>query len=346
MNQKATVSHADIAAILNITQSTVSRALDPARCHLISEATRRKVEETAISLGFQPNIHARRTRTKCSEALTVVIDNQMSPQSYFSDFSQNNQRLTFDSLNGIVDGATEAGFEVKLLPLHSHREISADFLLRHLQFPYSDGIIFMGYHYMRNFYDVIKDSNIPHIIVSGSAVPDVPMPAFIPDPEPGIREAAAELLKHGHRKFLYQAFDLKGTPAYQYERCEVWKRVLHELNPESTLETIDIPDAMTLRKTARKFAESPQDFTAILTANDGAADIWRREFQYYGVKVPGDFAIVGFDGNDSFPELSSISVPYYEISRAAARNVIAAVKDNGTVKEQKFATSFKPGSTI
>lgn len=348
MSQKNTVSHADIAALLKVTQSTVSRALDPARSHLISEATRRRVEEAAASLGFQPNIHARRTRTRCSEALTVVIDNLIPPpQHYFNDFSQMNQQLTFDFLTGIVDGATEDGFEVKLLPLHSRKEISADFLQRSLRFPYSDGIIFIGYHFMRDFYSLISgNSSVPHLIVSGSAVQDAPMPAFAPDPEPGIRAAAAELIRRGHRCFLYQAFDLNRIPAYQYERYAVWERVLKELAPQSILRTIDIPDAKELRRAARSFAESPQDFTAILTANDGAADIWRRELDYYGAKVPGDFAVVGFDGNESFSGLSSVVVPYYGIGRAAAHAVITAVKNGKTVDGERFATTFRLGNTI
>ena len=125
-------------------------------------------------------------------------------------------------------------------------------------------------------------------------------PAFIPDPESGIRLAAEELIRRGHRRFLYHAFALGQTPAYQLERYGAWNRILHEIAPNVSIVTADAPDAPALRALAQETAKTRSN-TAILAANDGAAELWRRELAYCGASIPEDFAIIGYDGNDCFP---------------------------------------------
>ena len=56
-----------IAARLNLSQSTVSRALNDYRD--ISDRTKQLVREAADELGYQPNIHARRLALGKSETL-------------------------------------------------------------------------------------------------------------------------------------------------------------------------------------------------------------------------------------------------------------------------------------
>jgi DNA-binding LacI/PurR family transcriptional regulator len=347
VNCKNNISHSDIAEMVNVTRSTVSRALDPKRSHLVGKATRAKIRETASNLGFTPNIHARRVKNSCSETITLVMDSIAPEKKYYGIFNQYHHNLVFELMDGVVNGAIDEGFEVKLMPLNSRKAIDRDFLIKHLEFPYSDGVIFLGYSKMRKFYDVIKNCNTPLLIVSGSAIPDLEIPLFSPNPETGIKAAAEYLVSKGHRHFAYHAFNFSTPPFYQQERFEQWEKVLLDLDSSITLETIEAPDLNTIRNLSDSFAQKHK-FTALLAANDGAAQIWRNELQLRGIKIPDDIAIIGYDGNNSFEDIASVCVPFYEMAYAASNKLakIAKEKKSVEISSEWFDTTFKQGKTI
>ncbi len=346
MNQKNNISHSDIAKLANVTRSTVSRALDPKHCHLVSAKTREKIEKIATEHGFVQNIHARRVKNLCSEAITLVIDNLVTDRKYFSDFNHYTQRITFDTIDGIVNGAIDEGFEVKLIPLNTRKPVDEEFLVKHLEFPYSDGVIFIGYFKMRQYYDILKNCQSPMLIVSGSDIPDVDIPVFFPNPLPGINEAAKCLIEQGHRNFAYHAFDLSTPPFYQKERLKAWQNALESINSTINFEVIEAPDMKSIGNMARSFS-SECPFSVILAANDGAAHVWRHELGLCGVRIPEDIAIVGYDGNTSYQGLSSVAVPYYDMAYAASNRLVKIVKEKQAVEIQgeQFSTFFRTGST-
>jgi DNA-binding LacI/PurR family transcriptional regulator len=333
--------------MLNVTRSTVSRALDPKRCNLVNEKTKIKIEETAKNLGYTPNIHARRVKNLCSETITLVMDSIASDTKYFDLFNQYYHTPIFEFMDGIINGAIDEGYEVKLMPLNSKKALDRDFLIKHLEFPYSDGIIFLGYLKMRKFYDVIKNCNTPLLVVNGSDIPDLEIPLFYPDPEPGIKEAAEYLLSQGHRNFLYHAFDLSTPLFYQTERYEMWKKTLSDLEPSTNLEIIEAANMDEIHKFSDSFSKKHK-FTALLASNDGAAHIWQQELVSRGIKIPDDIAIVGYDGNNSFKDLASVSVPFYEMAYAASNKLAKVAKERKSVKlcSKQFVTSFKKGKTV
>lgn len=82
-------------------------------------------------------------------------------------------------------------------------------------------------------------------------------------------------------------------------------------------------------------------FTAIMCINDSMADRWIRELNYMGISVPEDKAVIGFDNNPAYPELSTVDIPRKEVGRQAAQMVIEAIKNKSShceniVKASKF----------
>ncbi len=68
----------ELAATLGIHPSTVSRALDPARSHLVAATTRERISEAATAAGYRPNPTAaglRRGRTMTVGVLTPDLGN-------------------------------------------------------------------------------------------------------------------------------------------------------------------------------------------------------------------------------------------------------------------------------
>ena len=82
-------------------------------------------------------------------------------------------------------------------------------------------------------------------------------------------------------------------------------------------------------------------FTAMLCVNDPMADRWIRELKYAGISVPEDKAVIGFDNNPAYPELSTVDVPRKEVGRQAAQVLIETIKNKkqsnkSIVKESRF----------
>lgn len=98
------------------------------------------------------------------------------------------------------------------------------------------------------------------------------------------------------------------------------------------------PDERTIKNMAadKKILDS---FTAILCVNDPMADRWVRELAYVGISVPGDKAVVGFDNNPSYQELSSIDIQRKNVGREAAQMVINAIKSGTICRENRILTS-------
>ena len=78
----------DIALKCGCSRATVSRALDPAKKHMISDKTRKKIEECAQCMEYQENISARRLRTGKTSTIAMVLPQYMlfgNPSDDFQD---------------------------------------------------------------------------------------------------------------------------------------------------------------------------------------------------------------------------------------------------------------------
>ncbi len=49
-------------------------------------------------------------------------------------------------------------------------------------------------------------------------------------------------------------------------------------------------------------------FSAILCVNDPMADRWIRELSYAGISVPKEKAVIGFDNNPAYQEISTVDI--------------------------------------
>ena len=107
------------------------------------KSTKIKIEETAKNLGYTPNIHARRVKKSMQRNHHIGNgDSIASDTKYFDLFNQYYHTPILEFMDGVINGAVDEGYEVKLMPLNSKKTLDREFLMKHLEFPYSDGIIF------------------------------------------------------------------------------------------------------------------------------------------------------------------------------------------------------------
>lgn len=99
MRQKPETTIHDIAKALNISASTVSRALKDNP--LISEATRNRIKKAAVEMGYRPNIMAANFRTRRTNTIGVIVP--LINRHFFSSV-----------ISGIEDVAYQQGFAVSI----------------------------------------------------------------------------------------------------------------------------------------------------------------------------------------------------------------------------------------
>jgi LacI family transcriptional regulator len=102
-----------VAALAGVSLGTVSNVLN--KPHLVSEATRSRVEQAMASLGFVRNESARQLRTGRSSILAYVVLDAGNP--FFTDVAQ-----------GIEEAAQEAGLSVFLCNSNENADREASYL--------------------------------------------------------------------------------------------------------------------------------------------------------------------------------------------------------------------------
>ncbi len=346
VKKKHSINHYDIAREVNMTQATVSRALDPSKCHLVSPTTRKKIDDMVTKLGYRPNIHARRVRTSSSESITLVIDSIISQNVTYSDFNLHISELTMEMLRGMIDCATENSFDIKMLQLHSKETLQKEKLFEHIGFPYSDGVIFMGYHYLKNVFEIIKERKLPVLAILPTDSSHSPMPTVSTDLSRGFHEAIKALVNAGHSKIFFGCLD-DTFSRFQKSRYQHYREAMKDFSLDIHSGTVVTTSALEVRRKAESFAVNAE-FTALICVNDSLANYWLKELQYLRLPQERILALVGFDANPAYPELSSISIPYYEIGYAGVKRVIEAIKNHETKINDNLLlpSSLRLGKTI
>lgn len=349
MTAKRPITHKDIARQLGISQSTVSRALDPAHRHLISAAVVEKVQKLSEESGFQGNVLARRLRNRRTETITLVMPEAIFEAPKNVDFEIGNHLLPWRQVIGHMRSAQAAGYDVKLVPKMDNSDMDYDKILAHVGFPHSDGVVFCGHTTVPNNLSVLKNRGVPYVITSAFPIAGM-HPLVSVDQQPGIIAALNYLFEHGHQKIACLAFaeDFTTRPVWG-SRYQTWKETMERRGYYKPDLLIQCPTERGLRDLLAKSAHN-LPFTAVFCSNDIAAHRLVKELQNLNVKVPQDVAVVGFDNNILFhnvsPRLSTIDLPFEAMGRRASEGLINVIEGReGIVGQVLLPTTFEHNQT-
>lgn len=327
--RKRPVTHVDIARRLGISQSTVSRALDPHHRHLVRPEVVQQVLTASTKAGFQGNVLARRLRSRRAETITVVIPGGVFRPPLVPDFEAGNHLLEWQELHGVLQVAQERGYEVKMVPQATSDDEVAR-LLAGIGYPHSDGVVFCGLGSGPTDLTDLRRRGIPWVITGGYEHP-ARRPLVACDQVPGLEAGVQHLLERGHRRIACLTF------ASDFASAAVWRprygtvqRVLSDAGCWDVSLLWTTPDEQTLRSRLHA-AGRTLPFTAAVCVNDGLASRLVRELLNAGFQVPTDVAVLGFDDNPLFhhlqPALSTVHLPYEEVGRRAASMLIDAIEE-------------------
>ncbi len=326
------LTHKDIARLVGVSQSTVSRALDPASSHLISDKVVEDIQRVSKEMGFQGNILARRLRNRRAETITLVVPSEAFKPPSNLDFEVGNHLLTWKEVQGVMSEALRRSYEVKLVPQFDDEPALAEQLLAHIGYPHSDGVIFGGLGTLTATAATLKQRGVPAVVM-GAFPMAAPWPLVAFDQVPGIAAGLRHLIAQGRRRIAYLGFAPDFTSEVGWlPRFAAWRDTLREAGLYQPELAIHLPDERSLRAYLASHGHA-LPFDAAFCSNDIFAARLVRELIAIGRSVPGDIAVLGFDNNPQFrsgPQaLSSVDLPLEERGRRAL-NLLVDWIEHGT----------------
>lgn len=297
----------DIAKELNITASTVSRALkDHPR---ISEATKKAVLKTAKKLNYQPNFIAaalRNGRTKVIGIIVPTID-----RSFFGSI-----------IRGIEEVANAANYNVMICQSHDDFKKEA-ITIEALLNARVDGIMVSFAKDCQNFdhFKKVKDKKIP-LVLFDRAFQGLDVSIVVIDDYQGAFKATEHLIEQGCRRIAHFTSIWK-INIYK-ERLRGYKEALesHGIPFDKSLvieSNLQYEDGRTSMEQLLEMDELPD---AVFSASAYGAIAALEVCKEKGVLVPEQIAIAAF-ANEAFtifcdPPITTVDQQSIQIGNAAA----------------------------
>ncbi|MDF2158102.1 LacI family DNA-binding transcriptional regulator [Algoriphagus sp. CAU 1675] len=298
----------DIAKELNVSSSTVSRALKDYPG--ISDETKRKVKELAEKLNYRPNAIALSLRKSRSYTIGVII-----PEVVHFFFST--------VISGIEEVAYSRGYNVILSQTNEKigREKSSIETMLSNQI---DGFMVSYSKETENFdhFTRLLDQGFPIIFFDRST--DIPNAINIMvDDYKGAFDAVSHLIEQGYQKIVHLAGpkNLKISKERERGYRDALKNYGMEIQEEYIVECPVGSDEESKEITTNLLTTLPEKPDAFFANNDMAAVGAMAAAKSLGFKIPEQIGIVGFS-NWQFcsmvdPSLSSVSQPGFRMGARA-----------------------------
>ena len=309
----------DIAKELNISVSTVSRAL--ADNPLVKPATKRAVTELATKLNYQPNFTALSLRNNTTRTLGVIL-----PQVVHEFFAT--------VLRGIEDVAYANGYSVIICNTHESYErevIDAKALVNGRV----DGILACvsketgDYEHFHEF----KRRNIP-LVFFDCVVDDIETDKVIIDDRDAASKAVSHLLETGRKRIAYI-----GAPEgllISKNRFKGYREALeaHDIAFDEKLTIhMDAGDYEDGVESIKQLMERGISFDGVFAATDMLALGALKALKKAGYVIPYDISVCGFSNWKISaiyePSLSTIDQPGYDMGQSAAEMLFAQIENKG-----------------
>lgn len=307
----------DIAKLLKISPSTVSRAL---RDHPdISKSTKKLVTETAERLDYYPDSMAQGLKKRRSNTIGIIVP---EIKHHFFSFA----------IGGIEEIAYSAGYTIMVC--QSNEDYEREVInLRALVSNRVAGLLVSLAQNTKDIshFDILQKRKIPmvffdrtHELITQNQV--------IVDDYRGAFDAVSHLIKQGYKKIAH----IRGPENISIgrERCRGYKDALKkhgfEINKNLIVEGGFQQDAGSIA--VKKLLEMSEKPDAIFAVNDPVAIGAYIVLKERKLKIPQQMALVGFSNNPVSallePPLTTVEQPAYEIGKTAVEILLEQIEND------------------
>lgn len=288
--QKATIH--DIAEKLEITASTVSRALN--NHPRISEATKKKVLKVAKQLNYQPNHIASALRSGKSRLIGVIVPT--ANRNFFSSV-----------IRGIEEIANNLDYKIVISQSYDEFEKEAQ-TVETLLNARVDGVIASIGKTTENFehFEKIIQKGIP-LVLFDRVSNDLEVSQVVIDDFLGAYQTVEHLIKNGARRIVHftssQRINIYKERKRGYE--EALKDHGIELDPDLIINSkMQLEDG---RQMTEELLNNGVKFDAIFSSSDYSIMGAMQVLKEHGFKIPQDVKLAGF-GNEPFTSFTEPAI--------------------------------------
>ena len=298
----------DVARLAGVSQSAVSRCFRPGNS--LSPEKRKAILKAAAKLGYEPNAFASSLITKRSNLVAVMISN-LTNLYYPQVLAELTQRLDQHGIRVLLFALQNEGDVAKVLPQIWRYRV--------------DGAIAAA-RLAADQLDQFARHRVPVVLYNRFAENDA-VPSVFCDSVGGERLLVDRLFAAGHRRFAILTGPDDSYVSNQRVEGAVARLAHHGVTPTILPGRFDHESGVLGLRQAMAMKQRPD---ALICANDlmaiGAIDAARDEF---GLSIPEDLSIVGFDGVGpaAWPSyrLTTIRQPVRRMSDAAVTMLLERI---------------------
>lgn len=273
---------AEVAGRAGVSLSTVSRAL--AGSPLISEETRRVVQQAAASLDYHVDAAGSSLRTGLTRTVGVVIPLAHAAKQNLSD------PFFLDIMGAIADELAASGNSMLLSKV---TDDPADWIANLARGRRADGVIVIGQSLHHDSLNRLGATDFP-MVVWGTKLKGQRYITVGSDNESGGQLATSHLISQGCKKIVFL-----GDPAAPEvaARLNGYSRALREAGIERAAR-LEVPvrfGSDTAYHAVASLIEADVDFDGVVACSDVFAMSAMRALIERGRKIPADVALTGFD---------------------------------------------------
>ena len=302
MTKNKRVTSYDVARVAGVSQSAVSRVFQKGRS--VSQKTKDKVLATAKELGYQPNAIARMLITKRSGMVAVILSSRVN-LIYPEVLSMLNKRLSEKNERVLLFNLDDAA--------------GLDDILEHIWTFQLDGVIAIAAHFDNQSINKFKEHEIP-VVLYNRRVAGHSASSVCCNHEQGIFELVDILHNYDHQNYLVVAGPIESDVAL--ERCELAVKALASKGHQNVPVRHGDFTYDSGRHAFSEYVALHGAPTAVVCSNDtmaiGVIDEARESF---GLRVPQDLSVVGFDGVNAASwksyKLTTIKQPIEQMIKSA-----------------------------
>lgn len=302
-----------IADAAGVHPSTVSRALDPKKRHLVAEDVARRIALQAEALGYQPNRLAANLRLGRSDLIGVLLPDIANP-------------VFAPILGGITETLSAEGYAPIVADAGDAPSQQVSFVEKLLS-QRVDGLILATVSQDDELVGFCIRRGLPVILVNRSEARDR-VSSVVSDDDLGMQLAVDHLIGLGHRHIAHVAGPLStSTGALRRDGFAraMSRHGLHGMVREATGYSREAGS-----RAAALLLDAGGRITAIVAANDllalGVLDALKER----GLRCPDDMSVVGHNDMPLMdvvsPPLTTVRIEHREMGRIAASMLVDKIR--------------------
>jgi DNA-binding LacI/PurR family transcriptional regulator len=320
----------DIARELNVSKSTVSRALKDHSS--IGNATKKAVLELAKKYNYHPNNIAYSLSKKSTRTIGVIVP--LLSHYYFSTVISGIEELAYKSGYKVIICQSAESYEREVIVSQALLSSKIDGLIVSISRETSNS----------DHFKVYQDKNVP-IVFFDRVCPDMEVSTVTVDDYQGAFTAVEHLIIEGRRKIAHFA----GPPLLQISRQRImgYKDALSKNGlPFDEKLLIDCGSGLEQEngsEAAQKMLDAGIRPDAVFAVCDPIAIGIMITLKKNHIKIPDEVAVVGFCDEPVAkiiePPLSSLEQPAFRIGETAVELLLNQIKSKMPLAEKKILTA-------